>query len=148
NLRLYIAKCFSKAQKGSNAKPRLYDAMRKYNAMSMWRAYWLSPMLPTDSLAFDCERQLVNLFGTRDPNIGYNVAEGGIGFIRGQRPSRDTEFSKKWLTDQLSRKPDFLIKRGQAIRDAKSSVLIAYPCGTCGSAITLTESRLKWKLSQ
>jgi len=74
---MYIRQCLKKAIDGSRDKPRFYNAVRKYGISNFEFVTLLECM--DDQELKNWEIALIAAFGSRNPQIGYNISEGGDG---------------------------------------------------------------------
>jgi hypothetical protein len=85
NLKKYLQMKFSQSRyelkrKGHGRGSHLFNAMRKYPNQSDWSITPLISGVQTREALNAWEITLIELFDTRNPEIGYNICKGGEGF--------------------------------------------------------------------
>jgi hypothetical protein len=101
DLQKYLKEQLKRAKRASKAKPYLYNAMRKYDNPTDWHIHSLMSTLPSDPEIQKWEIELIALFRTRDPQVGYNLTAGGDGGAGGKR----TEETKKKMSEAAYKRP-------------------------------------------
>lgn len=113
----YLNANISKALRGSNDKPYLYKAMRKYGKQAFIISELPVPIKdPTREDLCSMECLFISGFRSQDPSVGYNISAGGDG--NGSRPR--PESIEKMRKSHLGRRPSAAssVKRSSSMKQA------------------------------
>lgn len=107
NLNQYLRTKLSFARRGYKHQPYLFNAMRKYADASSWRIHSLMRTLKTDEDIKHWEKEMIALMKSRDPQIGYNITEGGEGSsgmsLEGRHRIAEANRHRVWSDESRSR---------------------------------------------
>lgn len=111
-LQTYLDQNIRSALLGRNDKPHLYNSFRKYKK----EVFCIFPLVSSvsDNEAKAYEQVLILLFNSRDPDIGYNITQGGDGYSEwteeSKQKARKSKLGKKHSKETIK-------KRVQSLRE-------------------------------